>query len=138
METVKQNARLRRILSFLVPVAFCTAFIFALFFGMLYAFDVFPFSDRTMSQYDLLAQIVPYAEHLFDVAKGEASLFYSTRVGGGMDVFGTLVYCLLSPFTFLFFLFGEGNVYYAASVILPVKLACIAAAAVVLIRKKRA
>ncbi len=134
METVKQNARLRRILSFLVPVAFCTAFIFALFFGMLYAFDVFPFSDRTMSQYDLLAQIVPYAEHLFDVAKGEASLFYSTRVGGGMDVFGTLVYCLLSPFTFLFFLFGEGNVYYAASVILPVKLACIAAAAVVLIR----
>ncbi len=125
---------MRRVLSFLLPIAVCAAVIFVLFFGMLYFFNVFPFSDRTVSQYDLLAQIVPYAEHLFDVFKGEASLFYSYRVGGGMDVFGTLAYCLLSPFTFLFLLFGEGNVYYAASVILPVKLTCIAAAAIVMIR----
>ena len=130
----ESHPRLHRALSFVVPLAVCAALIVAIYVGMLYAYNVFPFSDRTASQYDLLAQIVPYAEHLFDVAKGEASLFYSVRVGGGMDVFGILMYCLLSPFTFLFFLFGEGNVYYAASVMVPAKLICIAAAALVMMR----
>ena len=130
----ERRPRLWHRLSFLIPIAACAVIIVAVYVGMLYAYNVFPFSDRTASQYDLLAQIVPYAEHLFDVWKGEASLFYTTRVGGGMDVFGILMYCLLSPFTFLFFLFGEGNVYYAASVMIPAKLVCIAAAGVVMMR----
>lgn len=110
--------------------------IFGLFFTLLAAFNVFPFSANCDSQYDLLAQIVPFAEHFFDVIKGEASLFYSYRVGGGMDVFGTVAYCLFSPFSWIFLCFGEGNVYYAASVMMPLKLTCIAVSAIVLMKER--
>ena len=65
-----------------------TLVIFGLFFGMLRYFNVFPFSKSCVSQYDLAVQIVPFAEHFFDVVKGDASLFYSYRLAGGMDVFG--------------------------------------------------
>lgn len=130
---VKEERRNGIISCFTLSIA-ATAIIFAVFFGMLYYFNVFPFSENCVSQYDLLAQIVPFAEHFFDVIKGEASFFYSYRVGGGMDVFGTVMYCLCSPFSFLFFFFGEGNVYYAASVMLPVKFSCIAIAAIIMIK----
>lgn len=130
----EKSGRARKIGICLLLCLISAVIIFGIFYFMLWLFDVFPFSDYTDSQYDLLAQIVAYAEHFFDVMKGEASLFYSVRVGGGMDVFGTVMYCLCSPFTFLFFIFGEGNVYYAASVMLPVKLTCIAASAIVMIK----
>ncbi|MCD8373303.1 MAG: YfhO family protein [Clostridia bacterium] len=114
--------------------AIVSLIIFALHFFMLYYHDVWPFGTRVPSQYDLLAQIVPFAEHFFDVLNGEASIFYSYRVGGGMDVFGTVAYCLVSPFTFLFWIFGDGNVWQAASVIIPAKLCCIAISALVMIK----
>lgn len=134
---VLQNQPKSKLKSIALTVLLClgvTLVIFGLFFGMLRYFKVFPFSKSCVSQYDLAVQIVPFAEHFFDVVKGDASLFYSYRLAGGMDVFGTVMYCLFSPFTFIFFLFGETNVYYAASFMLPVKLSCIAISAIILMR----
>lgn len=133
----EQKPSLRqKFISYAVACALVTGIIFGLFFALLAYFNVFPFSANCDSQYDLLAQIVPFAEHFFDVIKGEASLFYSWRVGGGMDVFGTAAYCLCSPFSWLFLCFGEGNAYYAASVMLPLKLTCIAVSAVVMMKAR--
>ena len=109
--------------------------IFALFFGVLYAYDVYPFSYTSMSNYDLLAQICPFIEHFYDVMDGKSSLLYSTAIMGGADVFGTLAYCCISPFTFLFLLCGKGNVYYAVSFVLPIKLSCVAISAIYFIKK---
>ncbi len=109
--------------------------IFALFMAVLYAFEIYPFSTDCMSNYDLLAQICPFIEHFYDVFSGKSSLFYSTAIMGGADVFGTLAYCCVSPFTFLFLLFGEGNVYYAVSFVLPLKLACVSISAIFFLRK---
>ena len=111
-------------------------FIFGLFFVVLYAYDVYPFSQTSISNYDLLAQIVPFIEHFYDVFEGKSSLFYSTAIMGGADVFGTLAYCCVSPFTFLFLLLGKGNAYYAVSYVLPVKLSCIALSAIYYLRKR--
>lgn len=129
----KQSPRRDKIILCVAMCVLTSVIIFALFFGFLLFFDAFPFSDKSISNYDLLAQIVPYAEHFFQVMKGNGSFFYSYHVGGGMDVFGTVMYCLCSPFIFLFYLFGEGNAYYAASIMLPLKLSCIAASAIMLI-----
>lgn len=109
--------------------------IIALFFVVLKACDAYPFSKIGISNYDLLAQICPFLEHFYDVFEGKSSLFYSTAIMGGADVFGTLAYCAVSPFTFIFLLFGKGNVYYATSFVLPLKLAC-AALSMVFFAKK--
>ncbi len=101
---------------------FVATFIIALFSFALSIYKIYPFGDKIIASYDMLAQIVPFIEHLFDVFSGKSSLFYSTAVGGGTDVFGTLCYCLISPFTWIFLLFGSGNVYYGVSIVLPLKL----------------
>ena len=109
--------------------------IFSLFMAVLFAYDVYPFSHTSMSNYDLLAQICPFLEHFYDVVEGKSSLFYTNTVAGGADIFGTLAYCAVSPFTFLFFICGKGNVYYAVSFVLPIKLCCIAISAIYFIKK---
>ncbi len=111
-------------LFYALPVTIC-----ALFFAVLKASNIYPFSHDCISSYDLLAQICPFLEHFYDVFDGKSSLTYSTAIMGGADVFGTLAYCAISPFTFVFLLFGKGNVYYAASFVMPLKLSCIALSA---------
>ena len=118
-------------LYFAAPLLIC-----GLFMCVLYIYDVYPFSHTTMSNYDLLAQICPFFEHFYDVLEGKSSLFYSTAIIGGADVFGTLAYCAVSPFTFLFLLCGKGNVYYAVSFVLPIKLSCVSLSAIYFFKKK--
>lgn len=110
--------------------------IFALFFGILYSMDIFPFGTDNMSNYDLLAQIVPFYEHFYDVIDGKSSLFYSPAIAGGADVFGTLAYCAVSPFTFIFLFFGRTTVYNAVSFVLPLKLSCVACSAIFFLKKE--
>lgn len=121
----------REWLYFAVPVL-----IFALFFGVLYSMNIYPFGTDNMSNYDLLAQIVPFYEHFYDVIDGKSSLFYSPAIAGGADVFGTLAYCAVSPFTFLFLFFGRTSVYNAVSFILPLKLSCVGISALYLLKKE--
>ena len=89
-----------------------------------------------MSSYDMLAQVAPFIEHFFDVIDGKSTLFYSYAIAGGADVFGTLAYCCISPFTFIFLLFGKGNVYYGTSIVLPLKIICVALSAYIYLKKR--
>lgn len=98
-------------------------------------YKVFPFGANTIASYDMLAQIVPFIEHFFDVFNGKSSMLYSTAIAGGADVFGTMAYCLISPFTFIFLLFGKGNVYYGVGLVLMLKLIGISFSALIFIEK---
>lgn len=90
---------------------------------------IYPFGDSVMASYDMLAQVAPIIEHYFSVFSGESGLFHTFHLGGGMDVFGILAYCTVSPFTPIFLLFGQGKVVYAVSIVLPLKVACSACSA---------
>ena len=106
-------------------------------FFILYAIcGVYPFSEKHISSYDMNAQIAPIIEHLFDVIDGKSSLFYTRSLAGGMDMFGSLAYCLISPFTFIFLFFGKGNAIYGTSIVLPLKAACICLSALYYLRKR--
>ena len=106
---------------FLAPAIVLFIYIFALI-----GHRVFPFGKYTLASYDLSAQICPFIEHLFDVFEGKSTLTYSYAIAGGADVTGTFLYFFISPFSFLFLLFGDGNVAKAASLVLGCKLAAIA------------
>ncbi len=110
-------------------------FVATLFFAALFVFNAYPFSQTYISSYDLNAQITPFIEHLFDVFSGKSSLFYTYSLAGGMDMFGSLVYCLISPFTFIYLFFGSGRVCYGTSFVLPLKLVCICVSALFYLRR---
>ena len=112
---------------------------YALFFapllvGFLYLFalsqyGVYPFGDKyTAASYDLSAQICPFIEHLFDVFDGKSTLTFSYAIVGGADVTGTFLYFFISPFSFLFLIFGDGKVAHASSIVMTCKLMAIAVA----------
>lgn len=106
-----------------------------LYLFMIVVDKVFPFGSYTVASYDLSSQICPYIEHLFDVLQGKSSLFYSYSIAGGADVFGGLAYFIISPFSFLFLLFGDGRVAEAVVVVMPLKLIAIALAGTWLAKK---
>lgn len=109
------------------------AFFFApLIVALLYVlalcrYDVYPFGDKyTAASYDLSAQICPFIEHLFDVFDGKSKLTFSYAIVGGADVTGTFLYFFISPFSFLFLIFGDGKVAHASSIVMLCKLMAIA------------
>lgn len=102
---------------------------------LLAVFDSWPFGSNTFSSYDTFAQVVPFMEHFFDVFDGNASLFFNYAVAGGADVFGTLAYCAVSPFTFLFLVLGKGNVLYATNIVIAAKLMAVGFTGVFFIRR---
>ena len=105
------------------------AIVLSLFICALICYGVYPFGNsRTLASYDLSAQICPFIEHLFDVLQGKSSISYSYAIVGGADVTGTFLYFFISPFSFLFLIFGDGKVMYASSIVLGCKLAAIAVA----------
>ncbi|MBS5023250.1 MAG: YfhO family protein [Firmicutes bacterium] len=109
---------------------------FVIYFVQLAVSEVYPFgSNYVVASYDLSAQICPFIEHLFDVMDGKSSLFYSYAIAGGADVFGTFAYFFISPFSFIYLLFGDGNVYNACGVVMAFKLAAIAFAGAWFVKK---
>lgn len=106
---------------------FAPIFVLVLYMVALFAYDVYPFGDKyTAASYDLSAQICPFIEHLFDVLQGKSTLTYSYAIVGGADVTGTFLYFFISPFSFLFLVFGDGKVAHASSIVMACKLAAIA------------
>lgn len=98
-----------------------------LYIAMLVFLDVYPFGKTyTAASYDLSAQIAPFIEHLFDVFDGKSTLTYTYALMGGVDVTGTFLYFFISPFSFLFLIFGDGMVAHASSIVMAAKLATIA------------
>lgn len=109
---------------------------FVIYFVQLAVSEVYPFGNNyVVASYDLSAQICPFIEHLFDVINGKSSLFYSYAIAGGADVFGTFAYFFISPFSFIYLLFGDGNVYNACGIVMAFKLAAIAFAGTWFVRK---
>lgn len=109
---------------FFAPVA--VLFLYCL---MLAIFGVYPFGDKyTAASYDLSAQICPFIEHLFDVMQGKSTFTYTYAIVGGADVTGTFLYFFISPFSFLFLIFGDGMVAHASSIVMACKLAAISVA----------
>lgn len=128
----------KKFIEFLAPYYhyfLAAGFILIFFFIMLIAYRVYPFGNNDISSYDMISQIVPFIEHIFDVFSGKSSLLYSTAIAGGADVFGTLAYCLISPFTWIFLLFGKSNVYYGTAIVLPLKLIAISFSALYFLGK---
>ena len=108
---------------------FAPIFVLVLYLVALFSYDVYPFGDQyTVASYDLSAQICPFIEHLFDVLQGKSTLQYSYAIVGGADVTGTFLYFFISPFSFLFLIFGDGKVLYAAPIVMACKLMTIAVA----------
>lgn len=106
---------------------FAPLIVLALYISMLIYLDVYPFGKGyTVASYDLSAQIAPFIEHVFDVIEGKSSLTYTYALVGGVDITGTFLYFFISPFSFLFLIFGDGMVAHASSVVMAAKLAAIA------------
>ncbi len=106
---------------------FAPIFVLVLYVVALFSHDVYPFGDKyTAASYDLSAQICPFIEHLFDVLQGKSTLNYSYAIVGGADVTGTFLYFFISPFSFLFLIFGDGKVAHASSIVMMLKMAAIA------------
>ncbi|MBQ8405748.1 MAG: YfhO family protein [Clostridia bacterium] len=106
---------------FLSPLLVGLLYLFALWQG-----EVFPFGKYTAASYDLSAQICPFIEHFFDVMRGKSTLTYTYALAGGMDVVGSILYFFVSPFSFIFLLFGDGKVAHACSFVMLFKLMAIA------------
>ena len=108
---------------------FAPVIVMLLYICALWRYGVYPFGNGyTVASYDLSAQICPFIEHIYDVLDGKSTLTYSYGIVGGADVTGTLMYFILSPFSFLFFIFGEGRVAHASSIVMLFKLATISVA----------
>ena len=106
---------------FFAPIIVLTLYVMALAH-----YGIYPFGDGyTVASYDLSAQICPFIEHLFDALKGRSTFFYSHAIIGGADVTGSLLYFIISPFSFLFLIFGEGNVARAAGIVMACKLVAV-------------
>ena len=109
------------------PLFFAPLFVIVAYIVQSALYAVYPFGEiYTAASYDLSAQICPFIEHLFDVIDGRSSLFYSYAIAGGADVFGTFAYFFISPFSFLFLIFGDGRVAEASAIVILAKLASIA------------
>ncbi len=106
---------------------FAPVIVLFLYMCSLWRYGAYPFGDGyTVASYDLSAQICPFIEHLFDVINGKSTLTYSYGIVGGADVTGTFLYFFVSPFSFLFLVFGEDRVAHASSIVMMGKLAVIA------------
>ena len=106
---------------------FAPVLVGCLYLTVLAIMGIAPFGEKyTAASYDLSAQICPFVEHLFDVMQGKSTLTYSYAIVGGADVTGTFLYFFISPFSFLFLIFGDGKVAHASSIVMVCKLMAIA------------
>lgn len=109
------------------PCFLAGGFVLAVYLFYVIVAEIYPFGDKSVASFDLSAQICPFVEHLFDVMNGRSTLFYSNALGGGADVFGSLAYFIISPFSFLFLIWGEGMVAETVVIVLGLKIVLIAA-----------
>ena len=83
---------------------------------------LFPFGNKSIARGDMASQICTNSELVFDFFEGKSSLFYTIKTGFGENIFAYLTYFIISPFSFILFLGGRGNVIYAINFMFVLKL----------------
>ncbi len=74
------------------------AVIFVIYNLLLIINSGFPYGSNTILVSDSYYQIGMFINHIFDMFEGKTSFFYTNAIGGGMEVFSTIQYMLMSPF----------------------------------------
>lgn len=82
--------------------------LFVIYNFLLIINSCFPYGQGTVLISDSYHQIGLVINHIFDVFEGKASFFYTNHIGGGMEIFTTIQYMLMSPF-YIFPLLGGRN-----------------------------
>ncbi len=90
----------------------CAGIITVLFLIIFACFGAFPFGTKTVASFDMLHQIMPFLDLVFDAFNGNGTLTFSNMLGGGANIFGFLCYCIFSPFYLIVLLFGKNHTLY--------------------------
>lgn len=93
----------------------CAGIITVLFLTIFACFGAFPFGTKTVATFDMLHQIMPFLNLIFDAFNGNGTLTFSNALGGGANIFGFLCYCVFSPFYLIVLLFGKNNTLYSVN-----------------------
>lgn len=107
--------KLPYILSFLIPLIV----MLAVFMGR----GIFPFGDRSFLRTDLYHQYAPFHKLLREKLVHGEDLYYSWRIGLGVNFVALAAYYLSSPMTIFLYLFPRGNVIEYISYAVIVKIA---------------
>lgn len=97
------------------------------FFSMIVIFafaGLWPFGSNSVAIYDLRNQVIPLASWIIDFFQGKASLFYTNRMGGGINTFSSILYFIVSPLYVLLFLGGRNNMIFLINLIIVAYFLC--------------
>jgi len=108
----------------------------AIFLLYLIIGGMWPFGTKTLAHYDGYYQVVPFAGQMFDFLNGNSTFTYSNLIAGGANIVGVLLYFFLNPFLPVFFLFGQGNMYYAINLVYLLYFISISISFLYFLRKK--
>ncbi|MDE5757484.1 MAG: YfhO family protein, partial [Allobaculum sp.] len=84
-------------------------------------FSLAPWGNETLSTNDGTHQYIPFLGQFWSIFHEGGSLLYSFDGGLGTNMYLTLVYYLLSPFTFLVLIFSKTQIPAAANLIIILK-----------------
>lgn len=88
-----RNKAILMSISFLTPIV--------IMIGVLFKEGIYPYSNNTLLNYDMLQQYVPFFVSLRSIVSGDNSIFYNWSAGLGGDYWGLYFYYLASPFSWI-------------------------------------
>ncbi|MBR0410237.1 MAG: YfhO family protein [Eubacterium sp.] len=103
------------ILCFLLPLS--------VMIGCMVYYGVQPFGDKSFIIVDGLHQYMPFFSVLYDKLKGGDNLFYSFRIGLGVNFLSLFAYYLSSPLNLVILLFRKTSLNMAVSMLVTLKIA---------------
>ncbi|MDR1563470.1 MAG: YfhO family protein [Oscillospiraceae bacterium] len=84
-------------------------------------FGLYPFGGKSLLTSDLAQQYIQIFSEYRNIMHGGQSIFFSWNAGMGLNFFGILSYCLLSPFNIITLVFPERFIVEAIALILIIK-----------------
>ncbi len=106
----------------------------AIFFGIFYYKDIYPFGKKTIAWCDMTQQGVPYLLNFKSVLEGDDSLFLNMANAAGMDGWSLFRAYFARPFNYLVLFIEPAEAMDFISVITVLKLAACSATAMVFFR----
>lgn len=115
---IKANNKRTYILTF-----FLTAILFLIIFAI---YGITPFGNNSICTNDGVAQYIPFISDLHEKLKNGENIFYSFNGALGYNMFGTIAYYLMSPFTFITLFFNKSDMKTAVQFIIMLKMCFVA------------